>query len=314
MPIGQIRSVRPLQGSIEATPDQAANSDILPGLLPRGTSVYLTDLGAGDMDTTVRAATRLRNLGYEPVPHIAVRRITSQVMIEDLLARLCGEADVRDVLVIGGGVGSALGPYDATLDLLQSGLLDRSGITRIGVAGHPEGSPDISDALIEATLELKAEFARQSDADMRIVTQFGFDAATATGWLDRLGALGVDLPVHLGVAGPANISTLLKYAAMCGVGPSLGFLRKGSGLLTALATRYSPEAYVAPMEQWHHARSSSNLAGLHVFPFGGLAVSAQWLIERGSLVTPDGDPTSDGARPLQIGLTTNGTKQNGGPL
>ncbi|VAW12860.1 5,10-methylenetetrahydrofolate reductase [hydrothermal vent metagenome] len=285
----------PLIASMEATPNQAATTSALEGLLPRGTAVYLTDLGTDNASTTIAAAVRLRHLGYEPVPHIAARRLPGPAALADFLARITGEAGVGDVLVVGGGAARPFGPYAASIDVLETGILDKYGITRIGIAGHPEGSPDISARTVDEALRAKAAFAERTGANMRIVTQFGFDPAAAIHWLEGLTAAGFELPVHLGVAGPAKISTLLKYAAMCGVGPSLGFLRQGAGLLTAIATNYSPDAYVEPVERWHRSSPASGLAGIHVFPFGGLKNSAKWLVDRGSLKFPNGE---SGGAPL----------------
>ncbi|WP_312858642.1 hypothetical protein [Rhizobium sp. G21] len=117
---------------------------------------------------------------------------------------------------------------------------------------------------------------------MRIVTQFGFDAKKFIAWADGLKAAGVDLPVHLGVAGPAKITTLIKYAAMCGVGNSISFLKKNAMSLTALATSHSPEDVVGPIEKHFLANPDSAIKQIHVFPFGGLKKSAEWLVERGS--------------------------------
>lgn len=294
MPPRRSSAPLPLRASIEATPRQVVTSAGLAGQLPKGTSVYLTDLDGQSVQTTIDAAALLRDRGYEPVPHIAARGVSSTAALVEFLARITGDAGVRDVLVIGGGVSRPLGPYGASIELLETGLLDRYGISRIGIAGHPEGSPDISDAAIEEALRLKVAFANRSGADLRIVTQFGFDPAGATRWIDGLSTAGFDIPVHLGVAGPAKISTLLKYATLCGVGPSLKFLRSGSGLLTAIATNYSPEAYVEPVERWHEATPNSCLAGLQVFPFGGIDLAAHWLTARGSFA-PAIAPTPDAA-------------------
>ncbi|MFK8035894.1 MAG: methylenetetrahydrofolate reductase, partial [Hyphomicrobiales bacterium] len=90
-------------------------------------------------------------------------------------------------------------------------------------------------------------------------------------------------PIHLGVAGPAKITTLIKYAAMCGVGNSLNFFKKRTSAITQLATKHSPEDVVSPIENaWRE--EGSNIAQLHVFPFGGLQGSCDWLNDRGSLV------------------------------
>lgn len=290
-----------LPASIEATPTQALACDDL-RRLPPGTRVYLTDLGTGTDTSLAAAAAHLRGLGLEPVPHVAVRRIASRAAIETRLKRLRDEAGVADVLVVGGGAARPAGPFAETMSLLETGLLDACGIVRIGVAGHPEGSPDIAPEEVDRALLKKHEFARRTGAEMRIVTQFGFDAPRVVGWLASLADAGIGLPVHIGLAGPARVTTLLRYAAMCGVGPSLGFLKKRSRSLATLATTYSPESLVEPIESWHGTAPASPVAAVHVFPFGGIANAVDWLEARGSLGHAAADPeilarTSTGTAP-----------------
>lgn len=200
----------------------------LAGLFPQGVRVYLTDTGAASQVRLVDAARHLRDLGYEPVPHLAARRIPSRVEFEEQVKRLAGEAGVSDVLVVGGGVERPAGPFASSMDMLSSGIFDRYGMNQIAIAGHPEGSPDFSEETAVAALRLKRDFAQRSDATMRIVTQFGFDAARFIAWAEGLVTSGIDLPVHIGVSGPAKITTLLKYAALCGVGNSIAYLKKNA--------------------------------------------------------------------------------------
>lgn len=273
--------MKALPASIETTTKQATESADLPGLFPRGTHVYVTDIG-DTTETQVAAAKRLRELGYEPVIHIAARRASTVAALDDRLARLAGEAGVRDVLVIGGGLEKQAGDFAGTMDVLATGLLDKHGIKRLGVAGHPEGSPDFSDEVAQSILVEKQAWAQRTDAQMRLVTQFGFNPEKFIGWAEGLRSHGIDLPVHLGVAGPAKITTLLKYAVMCGVGESISFLKRNALSVAALAGSQSPEPIVGPIEKHVATTPASAIAQIHVFPFGGIKGSAGWLIERGS--------------------------------
>ena len=273
-----------IPASIEVAPAQAIESDALPGLFPHGTSVYVTDIGTDTIDTHVAAARRVRNLGYEPVPHVASRRLTTRATLEERIERLAAEAGVRDVLVIGGGLKDHAGEFDSTMSVLATGVFDRHGIRRIGVAGHPEGSPDFDDAAALDALRLKRNFAERTGAELRIVTQFGFAPDKFTAWADGLAAHGLDVPVHLGVAGPATLKTLLKFAALCGVGNSIEFLRKNALKVTALMGTQSPEDVVAPIEAHWRTNPRTPIAQIHAFPFGGLKKTADWLHERGSWV------------------------------
>ncbi|MBB4001145.1 methylenetetrahydrofolate reductase [Aurantimonas endophytica] len=276
----QTRDVIP--ASIEVAPRQAVRSTELPGLFPPRTRTYLTDVGVDSVKDFVAATRRIADLGYVPVPHIPARRIRSRDELQTRIRAYAEEAGVTDVLVIGGGLDRPAGPYTSSMEILESGLLDRHGISEIGVAGHPEGSPEFSLATAEAALRLKRDFCERTGARMRIVTQFGFDADAYVDWAMAVRESGIGLPIHIGVAGPASITTLIRYAALCGVGSSVTFLKKRTGALAALAAHHSPESVVGPIEQHWRQTPESPIRQIHVFPFGGLAQSATWLRERGS--------------------------------
>ena len=275
-----------IAASIEVAPTQAVESNDLPGLFPEGSRVYITDIGNDSTDTLVAAARRVRDLGYRPVPHFASRRLTTRAALEDRIRRSTQEAGITDALVIGGGLDKPAGEFASTMDVLETGFFEKYGITHLGVAGHPEGSPDFTEAEAIEALRQKQDFAKRSGIELRIVTQFGFDPQKFISWAEDLKAQGIDLPVHLGVAGPAKITTLIKFAAMCGVGNSISFLKKNALSLTALATSHSPEGMVGPIEKHWQATRGSAIAQIHVFPFGGLKKSTEWLVERGSWPSP----------------------------
>ena len=281
VPVSRSNAFR-VPASIEATPKQVLEGDRIDGLFPRATRVYLTDVGTAPIADFARAAKVLADAGYTPVPHLPARRIAGEADLRERLRILTGEAGVSDVLIIAGSVDRPAGNLLSSMDVLRTGILAEFGINTIGVAGHPEGSPDIApDAIVQALAE-KNEFAIRHGIDMRIVTQFGFDAQRFIDWAQRLSASGNRLPIHIGVAGPAKITTLVKYAALCGVGPSLDFLKKRATSVMALAAGFSPEGVVAPIEAHVGADLNGPIAQLHVFPFGGLRKTAEWLAERGS--------------------------------
>src|SRR5690606_21899997 len=256
-----------IPASIEVTPTQALESADLPGLFPAGQRGYIADLGGIDARTFAAAARRLRQLGYEPVPHLATRRLPSHDALRERIAALAQEANVSDMLVIGGGLSKPAGAFASSLAVLETGLLDHYAIRNVGIAGHPEGSPDFPETVAIEALLLKQAFGERTGATVRIVTQFGFNPERAIAWAISLGQSGIDLPVHLGVAGPAKLTTLIKYAAMCGVGNSIDFLKKRAMSLTALASNQSPETVVGPIEEHWRRVSESPVRQIHVFPF-----------------------------------------------
>lgn len=270
-----------LPASVEVTPRQAIASDELPDLFPPGTRVYIADIG-DDTPTMVKAAMRVGELGYAAVPHFAARRLSGLAALGGRVQAMAQEAGVSDVLVVGGGLDKPMGVFSSCMDVLETGLFDRHGIKEIAIAGHPEGSPDFSDSVAIEALRLKVAFSERSDARLRIVTQFGFDAARTIDWAQNLRTHGIDLPVHVGVAGRVNIATLLKYAAICGVGNSVSLLRKRAGVLTTLMSRFSPETMVVPLERHVTTSPGSVIRQIHVFPFGQIGDTTRWLRERGS--------------------------------
>lgn len=275
-----------IQASIEITPNQALSLPELPGLFPAGTRVYVADLGIDSDETLVAAARRVTDLGYVAVPHFAARRLRAKAALEDRIRASTQEAGVHDILVIGGGLAKPAGDFGSTMDVLESGFLDRYGIGDVGIAGHPEGSPDFGEREAIEALKLKQAFGKRTGARVRVVTQFGFNGETFARWAEGLRGFGIDLPVHLGVAGPAKVTTLLKYAAACGVGNSLGFFRRRAGSIATLATTHSPEDVVGPIEQHMLAAPDSPISQIHVFPFGGPLQATRWLVARGSWVMP----------------------------
>ncbi len=275
-----------LPASIEITPKQMLDSDGIAALVPAGTRIYITDVGTDPFDRLLSAARTIADQGCIAVPHIPARRLTSEQDLFTRIGRLADEAGVREALLIAGSPNRQQGPYASSMDILETGIFDRHGFRRIGVAGHPEGSPDITDADITKALQAKNRFADRSDADFYIVTQFGFDAESMIAWAEGLHAIGNALPVHMGIAGPAKITTLLKYAAMCGVGASMGFLTKRASALTTLAMRYSPDTVADPLERHVSENSGSSIEQLHVYPFGGVRQASAWLTERGNWFQP----------------------------
>ena len=265
-----------IAASIEISPKHALELDDLKSIIPSNTRVYITDLSTHNAVEMARACSNLAEQDLIAVPHIAARRLINRSDLEDRVKRYA-DAGVSDVMVIGGSPDKIAGDITSTMEVLSTGILDANGIHEIGVAGHPEGSPDFTDEVAMAALRLKKQFADRTDARVRLVTQFGFDPELFINWAETLGENGIDLPVHLGVAGPAKITTLIKYAAMCGVGNSIGFLKKRASVLTTLMTSHSPEGVVGPIESHVLAAEKTAIRGIHAFPFGGMKKTAEWL-------------------------------------
>lgn len=260
----------------ETTPGAAAKIADYRAHLRPGTTVYITFLPGSDFDDTLAVAARLKAEGFNPVPHVAARSVPGRAFLDDKLARLTGEVGVRQVLCIGGAVDHPLGEFSDTMQMLETGLFDRHGITDIGVAGHPEGSPDISDAAIAAALAWKNAFAERTDASLYLVTQFCFEAAPVIAWDRRLRAEGNRLPIHIGLPGLASLKALIGHAKACGVGPSMRFLTRQARNVAKLMTVSAPDRQVALLAAYAASDPDCGIERVHMYPLGGVKKSARW--------------------------------------
>ncbi|MHC0054992.1 methylenetetrahydrofolate reductase [Actibacterium sp. D379-3] len=271
--------------SIEVMPRTAAKIDDFRALLPAGTRVYIAHIDGTPIDDMVATAKRLTADGFNVMPHFPARIIKDRAMLADWIARYQGEAGVTQALLLAGGVAEAQGAFDNSMQLLATGLFDKAGFTRLHVAGHPEGSrdidPDGGDANAMDALRWKQGFAERTDAQMAIATQFCFDAAPVIAWADRLRAEGITLPIHIGVAGPAKLQTLIRFAVTCGVGPSLKVLQKRARDVTKLVLPFEPTDFIADLAAHKAAHPDFNIAAVHFFPLGGIRTNANWAIEHG---------------------------------
>jgi methylenetetrahydrofolate reductase (NADPH) len=265
--------------SIEVTPRHAADLADLGDALPGGTSIYITSLPGADPADLVQAAVAVRAAGHVPVPHLTARSIAGPEQLDLLLGELTGKAAVDDVLVVAGGLRQPAGAYTSSMDVLRSGLLERHGIVRAGVAGHPEGSPDIAPEAVIAAMREKNAHAETSPIELRIVSQFALAAEPYVTWERALREAGNRLPVVAGIPGVTSPPALLKFALACGVGPSVEVLRKQSGGLLKLATTrlWKPDAVAEGIAASTLEDSGNLIMGLHLFPFGGVERSAEWL-------------------------------------
>lgn len=261
--------------SLEATPKQLNSVPDLAARLPRGTSVYVPFLPSGVLAESVAAARTLRAHGLHPVPHLPARALSGLDHLRATLEQYRA-AGVDSLLLIAGDVAQPAGPFVSTLEVLATGLLPHCGIHHIGVAGHPEGHPFADETALLAALRTKAAYARDTHTAMWLVTQFVFDLQPVVDWQTRLRAAGIHLPVRVGVPGPAKMRTLLAFALQCGVGASARALSRRPETLRLLG-RWSPGSIVADLAAHQRAEPTTLLRGTHVFPFGGLNATLDWL-------------------------------------
>lgn len=269
--------IRLIEGfSIECTPAAARKTESFRGLVPPGTSAYITFLPGTDYKDTVALAKRLREDGLEPVPHVSARSLPNILALEDYLKRAAGEAGVAHVLAIAGAPAQPVGDYSDTLQILATGLFDKYGIRTIGVAGHPESCPDCTDRVLLDALRWKHAYAERTGAQVQVVTQFCFEAAPLIAYDALLRREGIAMPIHVGLPGLANIKTLMQFALSCGVGNSITFLKRQARNVPKLLKPLEPDKLVADLARYVAATPETVIEKVHLFPLGGFLKSANW--------------------------------------
>lgn len=267
--------------SVEITPRQIEKLPLLRERLPQGTPIFIALIDPADVAGQLTAATALRKAGLEPIPHVPARFIRDETDLSSRIAALAGEAGVTQMLVLGGGAPTPIGKFDAAIQLMRTDVFQNNGVKRLGIAGHPEGNPDITkvhgEAVLLKALGEKQAWLKANNIAGFIATQFLFEAPPVAYWASMLRDNGIDLPIHVGIPGPATIKTLVKYAAMCGVGNSARFIRKQALNITKLLTVNTPDEFIEQLAVLHLDRPELGIAAPHLYPFGGFDKMFEWL-------------------------------------
>jgi len=223
--------------------------------LPKVKDVYITMLPGNDFKEVAKKANELVKSGFNPVPHFPARSIKNLKDLKDYVNR-CKDGGVKQVLVIGGST-QPIGDFHCSLQLLETGLFESF---KIGIAGHPDGSPDISDKDLEKAMIDKKPYANY------IVTQWLLNAESIKSFISKQ-----SLPVHVGITGPLKISSLLKFASIVGAKNSIDFLKSNATKAIDLLKPRDPNDIIEKLKD-----STENF---HIYTFGGLKETNKWLTE-----------------------------------
>ena len=260
--------------SVEVTPKAASKIENFEDYIPSGTLVYIAHIEGTPIEEMVETAKKINDQGFCAMPHFPARIIKDKNVLEDWISRYKNEANVSNALLIAGGANKPYGEYDSSIQLIESELFDKADFNNLHIAGHPEGSmdidPDGSTANVDQALSWKNEFSKRTDADMAITTQFSFDASSVISWANNIKEAGIDIPVHIGIAGPAKLQTLLRYSIECGVGASIKIIQKRAKDLTKLLLPYKPTNIITELATYKANNPSFNIEKVHFFPLGGI--------------------------------------------
>ena len=269
--------------SIEVTPRAVAKIENLHELIPSGTLVYIAHIEGTPIEEMVKTAKKINEQGYATMPHFPARIIKDKKTLKDWISKYQNEANVKGALLLGGGVNKPYGEYDSSIQLIESELFDLAGFEKLYIAGHPEGNKDIdpdgSTKNIDQALLWKNEYKNRTDADMAITTQFCFDSKTVINWANDIKNKGVDIPIHIGIAGPAKLQTLLRYSIECGVGASIKILQKRALDLTKLLLPYKPTKILDELAIYKFNNPDFNIEKVHFFPLGGVKQVSKFVQE-----------------------------------
>ena len=224
-------------------------------ILPKVRDIYITMLPGNDYREVASKATELAKSGLNPVPHFPARSIKNQSELKDFVNR-CKDGGVKQALVIGGSA-QPIGDFHCSLQLLETGLFEG---WKIGIAGHPEGSPDISDEDLKKAMSDKKPYADY------IITQWSLNAKPIIEFISKQ-----TLPVHVGITGPLRLGSLLKFANIVGAKNSINFLKSNIAQAIDLLKPRDPNDLIEKLK--------SSTENFHIYTFGGLKETNEWLKE-----------------------------------
>ncbi|MER6957854.1 MULTISPECIES: methylenetetrahydrofolate reductase [unclassified Streptomyces] len=246
--------------------------------IPQGTRINVTFLGNENLQMRLEASRAVKRLGFVPVPHLSARRLGSQTEFEEFLAALRADDACDNVFTVGGDPARPQGPYEDSLALIESGLLQEYGVRQVGISGYPEGHPAISgDALWTALRNKSAALAAQ-ELDGTVITQFGFDVDPVLAWIEQVRDHGIALPVRIGVPGPAGVRRLMSYAARFGVGTSASIAKKYGLSITNLMGTAGPDRFLRALAEGYD-RGRHGEIKIHFYTFGGLQATSEWIAQ-----------------------------------
>jgi methylenetetrahydrofolate reductase (NADPH) len=264
-------------GSLEISPRELHRAAEVAALLPANTCIYIPSLPGLPLARTLAAVAAIRDAGLDPVPHVSARRILDRQEFEGFLREAVTRHGVHRVLLLGGDEPRPKGPFNDSLEVLESGLLADSGIREIGVAGYPEGHPRISN--LSEAFERKRRLAREQGLGLYVVTQFSFAPNRVVEYCAGLARSAPEVSIYAGIAGPTDPVALARYAQRCGVSVSLRALRTLGTGIARLVTNADPREHLIALARYSLSREPSNLVGVHLYSFGGAVRTAAWMRE-----------------------------------
>jgi methylenetetrahydrofolate reductase (NADPH) len=261
---------------MEMTGKDVAKVENAASVIPAGTRINVTFLENEDLAMRVSAAAAVKRLGFTPVPHISARRIKSQEMLEEYLTGLRDIGASENILVVAGDPAVPMGPYEESLAVIESGVLQQYGVKHVSMSGHPSGDPNIPADVLFPAMERKAAALTKLQIPGSIITQVDFDVDRVLAWVAEVREHGVDLPVRVGVPGPASVKLLLGFASRLGLSTSTTIAKKYGLSVTNLLGKAGPENFIRDLQAGLDP-GKHGVVKLHFYTFGGFKTTAEWI-------------------------------------
>ena len=267
--------------SIEVMPRTAAKIESFNDILPKNTRIYIAHIEGVPIQEMISTAKRIQSEGFAVIPHFPARIIENKVTLEDWIKAYQDEANIDQALILAGGVDKPQGIFESSMQLVETELFSKYNFKNLYFAGHPEGNKDIdpdgTEKNVNDALIWKQKLNERTDINLALTTQFCFDSKPVIKWANELNKNGVNIPIHIGVAGPAKLQTLIKFSIACGVGASLKVLHKRAKDIKKLLLPFEPNDFLETLALHKENNPDFNITNIHFFPLGGIKTTSNWI-------------------------------------
>ena len=267
--------------SIEVMPRTAAKIESFNDILPKNTRIYIAHIEGVPIQEMISTAKRIQSEGFAVIPHFPARIIENKVTLEDWIKAYQDEANIDQALILAGGVDKPQGIFESSMQLVETELFSKYNFKNLYFAGHPEGNKDIdpdgTENNVNDALIWKQKLNERTDINLALTTQFCFDSKPVIKWANELNKNGINIPIHIGVAGPAKLQTLIKFSIACGVGASLKVLHKRAKDIKKLLLPFEPNDFLETLALHKENNPDFNITNIHFFPLGGIKTTSNWI-------------------------------------
>jgi len=267
--------------SIEVMPRTAEKIESFNDILPKNTRIYIAHIEGVPIQEMISTAKRIQSEGFAVIPHFPARIIENKVILEDWIKAYQEEANIDQALILAGGVDKPHGIFENSMQLVETELFNKYNFKNLYFAGHPEGNKDIdpdgTEKNVTDALVWKQKLNERTDINLALTTQFCFDSKPVIKWANELNKNGINIPIHIGVAGPAKLQTLIKFSIACGVGASLKVLHKRAKDIKKLLLPFEPNEFLETLTLHKENNPDFNITNIHFFPLGGIKTTSNWI-------------------------------------